>query len=147
MPHGHRYYWKSGFLKELSDEAIDTILLHMESNPSPFSATIFELYGGTASREPEGGSAYPHRELLYDLVIMSNWVDTTDDQVNISWNRKLWEALQPFLSPKVYVNTLSVEGQDRVKEAYGKNYDRLVQLKRKYDPDNFFHMNQNIIPG
>jgi hypothetical protein len=147
VPHGHRYYWKSGFLKELSDEAIDTIISHMASNPSPFSATIFELYGGAATQEPEGGTAYPHREVLYDLVIMSNWVDTKDDQVNISWNRKLWEALQPYFSDKVYVNTLSVEGQDRVKEAYGKNYEKLGQLKRKYDPDNFFQMNQNILPA
>jgi hypothetical protein len=147
VTHGHRYYWKSGFLSELSDEAIDTIVSHMASNPSPLSATIFELYGEAATREPSGGAAYPHRELLYDLVIMSHWIDTDDDQVNISWNRKLWEALQPYLSSKVYVNTLGVEGQDRVKQAYGKNYEKLAQLKRKYDPDNIFHMNQNILPG
>jgi hypothetical protein len=147
VPHGHRYYWKSGFLKELSDEAINITISHMASNPSPFSATILELYGGVAGQEPEGGTAYPHRELLFDLVIMSNWIDQKDDQLNINWNRNIFEALKPYLSQKVYVNTLSVEGQERVKEAYGKNYDRLAQLKRKYDPDNFFHMNQNIIPA
>ena len=147
VAHGHRYYWKSGFLKELTDEAIDIIISHMASNPSPLSATILELYGGASKQEPEGGTAYPHREVLFDLVIMSHWIETKDDQLNINWNRKVWEALQPCLSHKVYVNTLGVEGQERVKEAYGKNYERLAQLKRKYDPDNFFHMNQNIIPA
>ncbi len=146
FPHGNRYYWKSGFLKELSDEAIDTIVDQMASNPSPYSATLFEFYGGAATREPEGGTSYPHRQLQFDLVIISNWPDKADDEVNIAWTRNIWEAVQPFLSNKVYVNALGVEGKDRVKEAYGENYQKMLELKRKYDPANLFRMNQNIEP-
>jgi len=146
FPHGNRYYWKSGFLKELSDEAIETIVEHMASNPSPHSATILEFYGGAASREPEGGTSYPHRQLQFDLVIISNWADKLEDEINITWTRKIWDAIQPFLSNKVYVNALGVEGAERVKEAYGDNYQKLLELKRKYDPANLFRMNQNINP-
>ena len=147
FPKGNRYYWKSGFLKELSDDVIDVIVSHMESNPSPGSATILEMYGGVASHEPEGGSAYPHRQSEFDLVIISNWPDKQEDDKNINWTRNIWEALQPYLSHKAYVNALGVEGADRVKEAYGDNYQKLAELKRKYDPDNFFRMNQNIPPA
>ena len=119
----------------------------MESNPSPGSATILEMYGGVASHEPEGGSAYPHRQSEFDLVIISNWPDKQEDDKNINWTRNIWEALQPYLSHKAYVNALGVEGADRVKEAYGDNYQKLAELKRKYDPDNFFRMNQNIPPA
>ena len=147
FPKGNRYYWKSGFLKELSDDVIDVIVSHMESNPSPGSATILEMYGGVASHEPEGGSAYPHRQSEFDLVIISNWPDKQEDDKNIHWTRNIWGALQPYLSHKAYVNALGVEGADRVKEAYGDNYQKLAELKRKYDPDNFFRMNQNISPA
>ncbi len=146
FPHGNRYYWKSGFLNDLSDEAIETIINHMASNPSPYSATILEYYGGAAVREPEGGTSYPHRQLQFDLVIISNWPDKQEDEINITWTRNIWEAMQPFLSNKVYVNALGVEGKERVKEAYGENYQKLVDLKRKYDPANLFRMNQNITP-
>ena len=147
FPHGNRYYWKSGFLQTLTDEVIDSIIDHMAVNPSPYSATILEYYGGAAANEPEGGSAFPHRDLLFDLVIISNWPHKADDDKNIAWTRNLWSAMDPFFSHKVYVNTLGVEGEERVKEAYGKNYGKLVALKRKYDPNNLFRMNQNINPG
>ena len=146
FPHGNRYYWKSGFLKELSDEAIDLVISHMNANPSPFSATIFEYYGGVSSKEPEGGTAFPHRQPQFDLVIVSNWPGRQDDEKNIAWTRNLWEAMQPHLSHKVYVNLLGAEGEDRVREAYGENYQRLAALKRTYDPENLFRMNQNITP-
>jgi FAD/FMN-containing dehydrogenase len=147
FPHGNRYYWKSGFVQDLSDEAIDVIVSQAAAVPSPYTAIILEYYGGAAAREPEGGTAYPHRDALFDLVIISNWVDAQDDNVNIGWTKTIWQAMEKHLSNKVYVNALGVEGQERVREAYGKNYERLAELKRKYDPDNFFRMNQNIIPG
>ncbi|MCW3110314.1 MAG: 6-hydroxy-D-nicotine oxidase [Segetibacter sp.] len=146
FPHGHRYYWKSSFLKDLSDEAIDVITSNVAKIPSPFSCTILEFYGGASSREPEGGTAYPHRQSEFDLVVISNWQSTQDDEKNINWTRNLYEAIQPFSSHRVYVNALGKEGQDRVKEAYGPNYDRLLALKRKYDPNNLFRLNQNIVP-
>jgi FAD/FMN-containing dehydrogenase len=146
FPHGNRYYWKAGFLKELSDVAIDTIITHANNSPSPYTATILELYGGVSSREPEGGTAYPHRQNEYDFVVISNWPDKQDDEKNIKWTRNIWEAMQAHLSHKAYVNALGVEGEERVREAYGQNYERLATLKRKYDPQNLFRMNQNIKP-
>jgi hypothetical protein len=147
FPHGNRYYWKSGFIQDLSDEAIDAIISHAAAVPSPYSAVILEYYAGASSKEPAGGTSYPHREDMFDLVIISNWVDAKDDAVNIEWTRTIWQAMEKHLSNKVYVNALGVEGQERVREAYGNSYAKLAELKRKYDPDNFFRMNQNIIPG
>ena len=147
FPKGNRYYWKSGFLKELSDDAIDTIVSNAASIPSPYSAIILEYYGGVSAHEPEGGTSYPHRQSEYDLVIISNWLNPGDDEKNITWARAFFDAMDPFLSHRVYMNALGVEGDDRVKEAYGGNYDRLVALKNKYDPQNLFCMNQNIKPA
>ena len=145
-PHGNRYYWKSNFMEDLSDESIDVIISYAAAMPSPFSLVLLEYYGGASSREPEGGTAFPHRVSQFDLVIGSNWVDNQEDERHISWTRNFWEAMQPYSSHKVYVNVLGVEGEERVKEAYGKNYPRLVALKRKYDPNNLFRLNQNIKP-
>jgi hypothetical protein len=79
FPHGNRYYWKSGFLKALTDEAIDTIISYAATVTSPYSAIILEYYGGVASRPPEGGTAYPHRQAEYDLVVISYWVNKDED--------------------------------------------------------------------
>lgn len=147
FPHGNRYYWKSGFLKALSDDAIDVIIQQAESVPSPLTPIIFELYGGKAAEEPEGGTAYPHRMDQYDLVIISNWTQPEEDEKNISWTRSLWSAVQPYISDHVYVNALGIEGEQRVREAYGKNYERLQELKKKFDPENIFRLNQNINPN
>jgi UDP-N-acetylenolpyruvoylglucosamine reductase len=146
VPHGNRYYWKSNFLEELSDEAIDVIISFAASVPSPFSAIILEYYGGASSREPEGGTAFPHRLAQFDLVIISNWTDKQDDEKNITWTRNFWDAIQPYSSHKVYVNVLGTEGEERIKEAYGKSYPRLAALKTRYDPNNLFRLNQNIKP-
>ena len=146
LPHYNRYYWKSGFLQELSDDAIDTIIAYGETIPSPLSPIILELYGGRSAQEPDGGTAYPHRQALYDLVIISAWTQPEEDEKNIAWTRQFWEAMQPYTSNKVYVNALGIEGDARVKEAYGDNYQRLLELKKKYDPENLFRLNQNINP-
>ncbi|TDH26381.1 FAD-binding oxidoreductase [Segetibacter sp. 3557_3] len=145
-PHGNRYYWKSTFVEDLSDKSIDLIISNAAVMPSPFSLVLLEYYGGASSREPEGGTAFPHRLPQFDLVIGSNWVNREEDETHISWTRNFWEAMQPYSSHKVYVNVLGVEGEDRVKEAYGKNYSRLTALKSKYDPNNLFRLNQNIKP-
>jgi FAD/FMN-containing dehydrogenase len=146
FPHGNRYYWKSCFLADLSDAAIDELVSHVSQIPSPVSCAIVEFYGGAASREPAGGTAYPHRQAEFDLVIISNWQSSQDDDKNINWTRNLYDAMQSFSSHRVYVNVLGMEGTERIKEAYGENYDRLLALKRKYDPSNLFKMNQNVVP-
>jgi FAD/FMN-containing dehydrogenase len=144
FPHGNRYYWKSGFLNALSDEAIDTIIEYGATVTSPITSIILEMYGGAATREPEGGTAFPHRQAEYDLVIISNWVNKEEDNTHIWWTRSFYESMQPFASNKAYVNVLGVEGRERVKEAYGDNYARLLDLKEAYDPINLFRLNQNI---
>jgi FAD/FMN-containing dehydrogenase len=146
VPHGNRYYWKSNFLEALSDDAIDVIVSHANAATSPLSMILLEKYGGASDREPEGGTAFPHRHSLFDLVIVSNWADKQEDSRHTAWARNFWDAIQPFSSHKVYVNVLGVEGEDRVKEAYGDLYPRLAELKRKYDPANLFQVNQNIKP-
>ena len=146
FPHGNRYYWKSGFLKNLSPGAIDTIIENAATVASPYSAIILEYYGGASSHEPEGGTAYPHRQSEYDLVIISNWINKEDDDKNISWTKNFFEAMKDYSSHRVYVNALGVEGEERVKEAYGESFQRLLALKNKYDPGNLFKLNQNIKP-
>jgi FAD/FMN-containing dehydrogenase len=91
-------------------------------------------------------TAFPHRDQHYDFQILSQWSDPTDSAENIQWTRAFFEAMQPFLERGVYVNNLGEEGEDRVKEAYGANYERLVALKNKYDPTNLFRLNQNVRP-
>src|SRR5215204_3423205 len=106
FPHGNRFYWKSGFLESLSDDAIDTIISHARTVTSPISAIILEFYGGAANREPKGGAAFPHRKEQIDLVIISNWVNSEEDEKHIEWTRALWNGMQPFSSKRVYVNAL-----------------------------------------
>jgi FAD/FMN-containing dehydrogenase len=146
FPHGLRNYWKGNFLRELPDAAIDRLVAHAEGMPSPLSAVALEFYGGAASRVGEGETAFPHRQALYDLVIIAQWADAAEDEPNIQWAREITEAMEPYASGRVYVNLLGVEGEERVKAAYGANYDRLVALKNKYDPANLFRLNQNIKP-
>jgi FAD/FMN-containing dehydrogenase len=108
---------------------------------------FIEQCGGAASRVSPGETAYPHRTAPYNLIILAAWSDPAQDDVHMRWARELWTALQPFVAGGVYVNYLSdqlLEGEDRVRSAYGPHYDKLVALKRKYDPSNVFRYNQNI---
>lgn len=146
FPHGNRYYWKSNYLESLPDDAIDTIITHAQTVSSQRSAIILEFYGGAANREPKAPAAFPHRKEQIDLVVISNWVNSEEDEKHIEWTRAFWNGMQPFSSKRVYVNALGVEGEERVREAYGENYDRLLTLKKKYDPKNVFRLNQNINP-
>src|SRR2546422_25841 len=149
-PPGVRNYWKSGFLSDLSEEAIDTLVRHFERVPSKRTAVVLEYLGGAVSRVGERDTAFGHRDARFDLVITSLWSDPAEDEVNIAWTRELWKAMEPFASGGVYVNYLGEEreeGAERVRAAYDpEKYERLVALKRKYDPQNLFRMNQNIRP-
>ena len=100
------------------------------------------------NRVHEDATAFGHRGWPYNLLVMSIWEKAAESDANIQWTRKFFDAMQPFLADGVYVNYLGDEGQDRVRAAYGGDkYDRLVELKNKYDPTNFFRMNQNIRPS
>jgi FAD/FMN-containing dehydrogenase len=150
FPVGRRSYWKSGFLRGWDDGAIETLVEHFARVPSPYSGVLAEHRGGAAGRVAPDETAFPHRGLLYNLVITAEWDDPADDQINIRWARELWAALQPFAHDAVYLNYVADEGDERearVRAAYGANYDRLVELKRKYDPTNLFRVNHNIRPS
>ncbi len=146
-PPGRLNYWKSSFLKELSDDAIESMIAQFETVPSPFSAVVLEELGGAVSRVGKDETAFGERSARYNLIITSEWVDPAESEKNIQWTRDFWEAMQPFESEAVYVNYLGTEGEDRIKAAYGPaKYERLVALKNKYDPTNLFRLNQNIKP-
>jgi hypothetical protein len=150
FPPGRRNYWKSGFLRDWDDAAIDTLAEHFARATSPYTMVAAEHRGGAIGRVGPDETAVPHREFLYYLLILTGWDDPADDQINIRWTRELWAALQPFADDAVYVNALgdiADEGEARVRAAYGANYDRLVELKRQYDPTNLFRVNQNINPS
>jgi len=149
FPSGLQNYWKSSFLTELSDGAIDTIVDFYERVPSPMTVIVLEHNGdGAMSRVSEDKTAFGYRNFPYNFLVTSIWTDPADAEVNIEWTRELWDAMQPYLADAVYVNYLGDEGEDRVRNAYpaGK-FERLVALKTKYDPTNLFRMNQNIKPA
>ena len=148
FPPGHHHYWKGGFLPGLSDEAVDTLVRFAAASPSPLSLVVLDnLHGATSRVKPEE-TAFPHRSHPYSLLVLSTWREPGESEKNIQWARQFWGAMQPFSGGGVYVNYLSEgEGEERVRAAYGPNLGRLAALKKKYDPTNFFRVNQNIRPG
>lgn len=146
MPPGLHNYWKSNFIAELPDAAIETLVRYAERTPSAICMLALEDMHGAASRVHPTATAFAHRHAQYSLLIIAMWPDPADTQKHIRWVRECWDAMRPFTAGRVYVNYLAEEEADRVREAYGPNYDRLVALKNKYDPTNFFRLNQNIKP-
>ena len=143
-PPGRLHYWKSSFMSSLSDEAVSTMIRYHAAKPSQLSAIVLQQMHGVAARVDPGHIAFRHRKSQYDFLILSQWADHAQSEQNVRWTRELWETMQPFLERDVYVNDLGEEGEDRVRDAYGQNYERLVGLKKKYDPTNLFRLNQNI---
>lgn len=146
FPIGYRYYWKTHFVQEIRDDAIDIILDSFASVPSTHSLVLFQQYGGAVSRVGTSETAYRHREAQYDFIPVSIWTDPGESEKQRNWVRNLWEEMVPFSTGGEYVNNLGDEGEDRIRAAYGDNYQRLVGLKNKYDPTNFFRLNANIKP-
>lgn len=147
VPHGRRYYWKSDYLPGLSDGAIEALAAHAWVAPSPMSYTLLFHLGGALGRVGENDTAFGNRKAKHAANINSEWEDPMDDDRQIRWACAFWDALHPFSTGGVYVNFLGSEGEDRVRAAYGpEKYERLVALKRRYDPSNFFRLNQNITP-
>jgi FAD/FMN-containing dehydrogenase len=146
FPRGHRFYWKAQFLRQITEAAADALIDRFPSVPSPQSFFVFQQVGGAIARMPATATAYANREAAYDGFPVSIWSDQAADEANIAWAREMYAVLRPFAMDAVYVNNLGDEGPDRVKAAYGENYDRLLSLKRKYDPNNLFRLNQNIRP-
>ena len=147
FPHGRRNYWKSGMTDRITDAAIDAVVDFGSRIPSPHTAIVFVDCHGAYTRVDPAATAYGQRGLQHDLVILSSWVDPEESDRNIRWTRELFSAVEPELAAGIYVNDLDADdGSARVKRAYGANYERLLTLKRRLDPTNFFRMNHNILP-
>jgi FAD/FMN-containing dehydrogenase len=146
FPEGRHHYWKSASLSDLGDAAIANLLDHVAEMPSPASGVALQRLHGAAARVAATATAYPHRQPRYDLLILSQWDGASGDAPNIDWTRRCFAAVEPFLDPAVYVNNLGDEGDLRVRQAYGPNYERLVAVKSVYDPTNLFRHNHNIPP-
>jgi FAD/FMN-containing dehydrogenase len=148
VPHGWYRYWKSVELPPLTDDAIDTLVEHSSAPTSPKSYTIVFQLGGALARVGEDETAFSQRDAAHNVNINAVWTEEDPDaERHIAWARDFFDAMQPHAGGRVYVNFLGEEGGNRVRQAYGaQNYERLVELKRAYDPTNFFRMNQNISP-
>ena len=147
-PKGALNYWKSCFITDLSDEAIDAMIDAFSRCPSPMSGLSMEYFHGTAVRKPVGSTAFPLRTRGYDLLLLTQWKDRSDNERCIAWARETYARMKPFMARSKYVNYLdNDETVDQVAAAYGPNYPRLQRIKKKYDPTNLFHMNQNIRPA
>ena len=149
FPPGLRNYWKSSYLKQLSDQAIDVMVEYMERVPSPQTVIVLEHNGnGALERVPESATAFGSRAWPYNFVVTSAWHDAADDDRNIKWTRDLFQAMRPFMADASYVNYLGGdEGAEGLRAAYGAKFERLSLLKLKYDPHNVFRMNQNVTPA
>ena len=147
-PKGALNYWKSSFLSELSDAAIETIVECFGRCPSNMGQIIVEHVHGAATRVPSDATAFPHRAEGYNFLLISQWMDPAQSVECISWARETYAAISPFTAEGRYVNYLDADDVgDSVASAYGPNYRRLQQVKRRYDPENLFRLNQNIVPA
>jgi FAD/FMN-containing dehydrogenase len=143
---GARNYWKSHNLTELSDGALETMVEYAGKLPSPQCEIFIGLVSGAANRVQAGSMAYAHRDTKFVLNVHGRWDQAEDDAGCVAWAREFFKASAPYASGSVYVNFMTQDEADRIAAAYGPNYDRLVQIKKKYDPENVFHLNQNIKP-
>ncbi|SDC86523.1 FAD/FMN-containing dehydrogenase [Natrinema hispanicum] len=145
LTEGARNYWKSHNFRALSDDAIDTAVEYAANLPSPQSEIFFAQLGGKMARVPSDATAYPHRDAEYVMNVHTRWEDPAMDDDCIPWAREFFDAMAPYTSGGAYVNFISEDAGEEAR-GYGDNYDRLVALKTKYDPDNLFRMNQNVEP-
>jgi FAD/FMN-containing dehydrogenase len=144
---GARNYWKSHNFTTLDDGLFDTVIDYIEKQPSPQCEIFFGAVGGATTRPAPDAMAYAHRDTKYAMNVHGRWLDAADDERCIRWAREFFHASAPFASGGVYVNFLTDDESDRIGAAYGQNYVRLAKIKRKYDPTNFFRVNQNISPA
>jgi FAD/FMN-containing dehydrogenase len=148
FPRGALNYWKSSFVTDLDDALIETAIERFETTPSPLNAVLFEHFHGAVTRVGASDTAVPHRETGYNLLLPSVWLDPADTDANVEWTKTTFEAFRPHFAERRWLNYFSDDdGADAIRAAYGPNYERLVEVKRRHDPDNVFHLNHNIDPG
>jgi FAD/FMN-containing dehydrogenase len=146
FPHGRRYYTKSGYFRSLDDQSMEAMITALSSNPSVMNEIELAYLGGAAGRVDATETAFGDRSSPFVLNLLGNWSEASDDAANIAWIRGLFAKLRPAMTPGVYVNFMSGDEQDRVPEAYQTRWERLLAVKSRYDPGNFFRLNQNIRP-
>lgn len=148
-PRGALNYWKSSFLSGLTDEAIERLIDSFVKCPTPMGQLLLEHFHGAVSRVPVAETAFPHRVEGHNLVVLSEWMDPATSDKCIEWARETYAAMGRFLASGRYSNYLGDDepGDAAAAAAYGPNYRRLREIKRKYDPENVFHMNLNIRPA
>jgi len=146
-PPGLQQYWRADFFNEISDAAIDVHVKYGERLPTGLSAMHLHPIDGAASRVPGDATAFAYRDGGWAGVVLGVDPDPANAALISQWARDYWEEVHPTSAGGAYVNFLMEEGQDRVRAAYRGNYDRLARIKRRYDPDNTFHINQNIQPA
>jgi FAD/FMN-containing dehydrogenase len=146
--HGVQRYWKSGYADQLTDEIIDLLVDGAGRSPTPMSAiAIFRIQGAPTRVAPEA-TAFALREPLWDVNVVAQWLEAADSDRSIAWVRQVWGQVEPLTGGRVYINHYAGDDRpERVRASYGGNYERLVALKRTYDPDNVFCLNPNIKPG
>jgi FAD/FMN-containing dehydrogenase len=144
---GMRNYWKTHDFREVSDGLIDALIAQAGRIPDPQTEIAVAQLGGAVERVGSGDTAYSHRDGRFVMNVHGRWADRAKDQECIAWVRGVFEATAPFATGAAYVNFLTQEEQGRIRAAYGENYPRLSQLKKKYDPTNLFRTNLNIQPA
>ena len=147
FPDGNHNYWKSTLQRELSDDAISAVVEHANRLHSPLSCVVFEYYGGAAGRVESGATAFPHRNLPWDILFLAQWADAAQSNIHRDWARSGEEILRPYSENAHLLSALDVEAEDVIKGAFGLNLPRLAAIKKKYDPANFFRVNHNINSG
>jgi FAD/FMN-containing dehydrogenase len=147
-PPGLQWYWRADFIEEITDEAIARNVEFGAKLPTPYSTTHFYPIDGAAHRVDKNATAFSHRDANFSQVIVGVDPDPANRQRIVDWTRAYWEAVHPFAAGGAYVNFLQGdESYDRVRATYRDNYDRLAEVKRRYDPHNLFRVNQNIAPS
>ena len=146
LPKGLQWYWKGDFVRELSDKAIDVHLEYTLHSPSELSLMHLYPIDGAVHKVDATMTAWNCRDATWSMVIDGIDPDPAKAEALKAWGRAYWEAVHPYNLEGAYVNFMMEEGEDRLRATYGDNYDRLVAIKKKYDPTNFFRVNQNIKP-
>ncbi|MGI9175581.1 MAG: FAD-binding oxidoreductase [Rhodothermales bacterium] len=147
QPKGRRYYWKSEYLPSFDAAMVAPLIDQAERVASPHAAILLFPLDGAIGRLPDDHSAVGNRDVGLVLNIAAGWDEAADDAANVAWARGAWQALRRFSTGGAYINFQTEdEGEERIRAAYGQNYERLVEVKTKWDPDNVFRMNKNIPP-
>ena len=147
LPRGLQHYWKATVGQEISEEALAIHMEHGPKVPTMESGPFFFPINGACHRVGINDTAFAHRNAAFSLVISGSWKEAADNDQNIAWVRNYYDALRPYSEPGGYINFMSGDDQDRAPDNFGANYQRLREIKAKYDPGNLFRINQNIAPS